>query len=378
MYRALPRLCNHRKEPACLPVCPVKATYQHDNGIVVIDASACIGCGFCVQACPYDARFLNRQTRTADKCTFCAHRLEAGLLPVCVESCVDGARLFGDLNAPDSLIRRTLDAHKDALKVLYPEKGTEPFVFYLHLDDVCCWVTTWRPPCRRACRSRRKAMLSFSEFNIAPPESGASGSRWRFSSDCRGRRLPSWPVRPLWRRASAGAGRLFGVVALASGLAGQACLLMGLEQPLRAYELYLRPHFISWTAWGGFLIPLCLLCTVPLVWPRRKGRVHPLWFLPAIGAACAVFIYADSEIMDCVGRVLWARPLLPMGFILAGLSAAFGFTCLMAPRTDGAFSLPRSGAAAAAFVRTDIWPFARPRVLPNSPHSGGTRLKPSA
>ena len=89
-----------------------------------------------MQACPYDARFLNRQTRTADKCTFCAHRLEAGLLPVCVESCVGGARLFGDLNAPDSLIRRTLDAHKDALKVLYPEKGTEPFVFYLHLDDV--------------------------------------------------------------------------------------------------------------------------------------------------------------------------------------------------------------------------------------------------
>lgn len=132
----LPRLCNHCKEPACLPVCPVNATYQHDNGIVVIDASACIGCGFCVQACPYDARFLNRQTRTADKCTFCAHRLEAGLLPVCVESCVGGARLFGDLNAPDSLIRRTLDAHKDALKVLYPEKGTEPFVFYLHLDEV--------------------------------------------------------------------------------------------------------------------------------------------------------------------------------------------------------------------------------------------------
>lgn len=137
MYIApLPRLCNHCKNPPCLPVCPVRATYQHDNGIVVVDAKVCIGCGFCVQACPYDARFLNRQTRTADKCTFCAHRLEAGLLPVCVESCVGGARLFGDLNAPHSLLRCTLDAHKNDIKVLYPEKGTEPFVFYLHLDEV--------------------------------------------------------------------------------------------------------------------------------------------------------------------------------------------------------------------------------------------------
>lgn len=131
----LPRLCNHCKEPACLPVCPVQATYQHDNGIVVINAKKCVGCGFCVQACPYGARFLNHETRTADKCTFCQHRLAAGLLPACVESCVGGARIFGDVNAPDSLIRRMLDEHKEDVKVLYPEKGTTPFVFYLHLDE---------------------------------------------------------------------------------------------------------------------------------------------------------------------------------------------------------------------------------------------------
>lgn len=137
MYPALlPRLCNHCEKPACLPVCPVRATYQRADGIVVIDAETCIGCGFCVQACPYGARFLNRQTRTADKCTFCAHRLTAGLLPACVENCVGGARVFGDLNAPDGPIRRILETHKGAVRVLYPEKGTEPFVFYLHLDEV--------------------------------------------------------------------------------------------------------------------------------------------------------------------------------------------------------------------------------------------------
>lgn len=132
----LPRLCNHCENPACLPVCPVRATYQRADGIVVIDATKCIGCGFCVQACPYGARFLNHVTHTADKCTFCAHRLAAGLLPACVESCVGGARMFGDLNAPDSLIRRTLDEHRDDIAVLYPEKGTSPRVFYRHLDAV--------------------------------------------------------------------------------------------------------------------------------------------------------------------------------------------------------------------------------------------------
>jgi len=130
----VPRLCNHCAQPACLKVCPVRATTQRPDGIVVIDAGKCIGCGFCVQACPYGARFLNHETRTADKCTFCAHRIATGLLPACVENCVGGARIFGDMNAPGSLIRRTLEHNKDALAVLYPEKGTKPSVYYLGLD----------------------------------------------------------------------------------------------------------------------------------------------------------------------------------------------------------------------------------------------------
>lgn len=98
MYPALlPRLCNHCEKPACLPVCPVRATYQRADGIVVIDAETCIGCGFCVQACPYGARFLNRQTRTADKCTFCAHRLTAGCCPPAWKT-VWAARAFSGIS----------------------------------------------------------------------------------------------------------------------------------------------------------------------------------------------------------------------------------------------------------------------------------------
>ena len=129
----LPRLCNHCADPPCIPVCPVGATFQRADGIVVVDADACVGCGYCVQACPYDARFLNRETGTADKCTFCAHRVDAGLLPACVESCVGGARIFGDLNDHDSTVRRLVDANP--MKVLKPEMQTGPRVFYLGLDD---------------------------------------------------------------------------------------------------------------------------------------------------------------------------------------------------------------------------------------------------
>ena len=131
----LPRLCNHCDNPPCVPVCPVQATFQRKDGIVVIDNTRCVGCAYCVQACPYDARFINHATQTADKCTFCAHRLEAGLLPACVESCVGGARIIGDLKDPRSTLSRILAAHRDDIKVLKPENNTRPHVFYLGLDE---------------------------------------------------------------------------------------------------------------------------------------------------------------------------------------------------------------------------------------------------
>ena len=144
----LPRLCNHCDEPPCIPVCPVGATFQRADGIVVVDGDRCVGCAYCVQACPYDARFINHNTGKADKCTFCAHRVDAGLLPACVETCVGGARIFGDLNDPDSTVRQLLDQNQ--VKVLKPEMGTKPHVFYIGLDkrfqgQVEGEGTLWKP-----------------------------------------------------------------------------------------------------------------------------------------------------------------------------------------------------------------------------------------
>ncbi|GAM58437.1 tetrathionate reductase subunit B [Vibrio ishigakensis] len=128
----LPRLCNHCETPSCVPVCPTGATYKREDGLVLVDSDKCWGCGSCVTACPYGARFINSETKIADKCTFCAHRLEEGLLPACAETCVGGARIFGDLNDPQSPASKLI-AEND-VSVLKPSAGTKPNVFYIGLN----------------------------------------------------------------------------------------------------------------------------------------------------------------------------------------------------------------------------------------------------
>lgn len=129
----LPRLCNHCSIPQCVAVCPTGATYKRpQDGIVVVDSGLCIGCKYCIQACPYDARFLNPVTQFADKCDFCVHRVSKGLLPSCVNTCIGGARIFGDVNDPESEISRLIATN--AVTVLRANKGTEPNVYYIEAD----------------------------------------------------------------------------------------------------------------------------------------------------------------------------------------------------------------------------------------------------
>jgi len=129
----LPRLCNHCTKPNCVSVCPTGATWKREeDGIVVIDKDICIGCKYCVQACPYDVRFVNEDTGTADKCDFCIHRVSQGLEPACVEACPSRARIFGDINDPESEVSRLIA--ENPVTVLRPEKGTEPNVYYIGAD----------------------------------------------------------------------------------------------------------------------------------------------------------------------------------------------------------------------------------------------------
>ena len=175
-FRYIPTLCNHCSNAPCVEVCPTTAMHKLDNGITMHDASKCIGCAACRVACPYDVIYFNdekphlredanvelipgctssaneiqeitgvplpyynpdreatlpgiRPKGVVEKCTFCDHRLAQGLLPACVEACPANARIFGDRNDPNSEVSRLLAKHH--ARVLKPEKGTEPNVFYI-------------------------------------------------------------------------------------------------------------------------------------------------------------------------------------------------------------------------------------------------------
>jgi tetrathionate reductase subunit B len=129
----LPAHCNHCDNPPCVSICPVKATYKRGDGAVLINKAICIGCGFCIQACPYDSRFFNPESRTADKCTFCDHRIGSGLEPACISACPTRARIFGDLNEKTSEVAKL--AGTIPTQVLKPEKGSKPMVLYISLDN---------------------------------------------------------------------------------------------------------------------------------------------------------------------------------------------------------------------------------------------------
>jgi Fe-S-cluster-containing dehydrogenase component len=128
----VPKLCNQCSNPPCVQVCPTGATFKTDDGVTLVDSEYCIGCEYCIQACPYGARFLHPKTRTAEKCTFCYHRIVKGMVPACVEVCPAQARVFGDRKGRASPLVRFMRMHK--IRVLKPYLNTEPKVFYAGLD----------------------------------------------------------------------------------------------------------------------------------------------------------------------------------------------------------------------------------------------------
>ncbi|MEM1686930.1 MAG: 4Fe-4S dicluster domain-containing protein [Candidatus Bathyarchaeia archaeon] len=130
----VPKQCNHCENPPCVKVCPTGATFKNKDGLILVDDILCIGCGVCIKACPYGARYFNPVKGVADKCTFCNHRINRGLLPACVETCPTAARVFGDLKDPKSPVSKILaQTVTQRLKI---EDGTEPMIFYRDLPEV--------------------------------------------------------------------------------------------------------------------------------------------------------------------------------------------------------------------------------------------------
>jgi|CXWL01.1.fsa_nt_gi Fe-S-cluster-containing dehydrogenase component len=128
----VPKLCNHCAHSPCVQVCPVGATFESEDGVVLVDKSYCLGCRYCVQACPYGCRYIDPRTNTVDKCDLCYHRITKGLTTACCEVCPTAARQLGDLKNPADPIHELLRTHK--VQVLKPNMATGAKAFYNGLD----------------------------------------------------------------------------------------------------------------------------------------------------------------------------------------------------------------------------------------------------
>jgi molybdopterin-containing oxidoreductase family iron-sulfur binding subunit len=144
-------LCMHCKNPECVKVCPTGASYQREDGIVAVDKNKCVGCRYCIVACPYNARTMvtkiqpyhagkeftpyervalsRHQLGVVGKCDFCASRVEERKEPSCVQTCPGRARIFGDLDDPESEVSKLIARRSP--RQLLPEMGTDPSVYYI-------------------------------------------------------------------------------------------------------------------------------------------------------------------------------------------------------------------------------------------------------
>ena len=169
----LPLMCNHctsnkedasAKVPPCVKICPEYpgerqtyvtpegkkiryrggATYRRPDGLILVDVEKCIGCGKCIDGCPYGVRSFDPFTKAGkkpekqavDKCDFCKHRIDNGVEPACVNTCQGRARIFGDLNDPESEVAKLVKEHNLEKSVLLPEEKTNPHVFYIDPDNL--------------------------------------------------------------------------------------------------------------------------------------------------------------------------------------------------------------------------------------------------
>ena len=148
--RLIPRACMHCENPPCVDACPTGASYQQEDGIVLVDYDKCVGCQSCIVACPYGARYFIKENKgyfeigvtpyeevgftkhrpgVVEKCTFCTDRLEEGGEPACVQACPVKARTFGDLNDPHSKVSELIRSRHGSQ--LHKDLGTDPSVYYL-------------------------------------------------------------------------------------------------------------------------------------------------------------------------------------------------------------------------------------------------------
>jgi Fe-S-cluster-containing dehydrogenase component/formate-dependent nitrite reductase membrane component NrfD len=369
--------CNHCADAPCVEICPVGSLFTRKDGIVDFDSRRCIGCKACMQACPYDALYIDPETHTSAKCNYCAHRVERGMEPACVIVCPVQAIVSGDLDDPHSRIAGLLA--RQQVSVRKPEKDTRPKLFYIDGDQAAL-SPEYAPPrpdyfaaeqaagvghfAEAAARlgalqgattaeAARLLGIARAEAEEAPPP---GGGRRTYDAPEKGL-LWSWEVSGyLWTKSVAAGVLFFPLLLQLAGwlsltpaaemrMAGiglaflaltGALLVMDLDQPWRFAYVLLRPQWRSWLTRGAYILlafGAAATAWLALLASGTETGTAMRIVLIALGAATATytaFLFAQAR-----GRDLWQSPLLPVHTLLHSALAGGACWLLLARVSDG-------------------------------------------
>jgi Fe-S-cluster-containing dehydrogenase component/formate-dependent nitrite reductase membrane component NrfD len=364
--------CNQCDDAPCVAACPTAAMFTRRDGIVDFNKEICIGCKACMAACPYDAIFINPEDRAAEKCNFCAHRLDVGLEPACVVVCPTAAIIVGDLHDPASKVARMVQ--REAVAVRRPEKETFPKLFYRGAHQA-----TLDP---LAARRPGGGLFLWSEQQHSDPQAVVSGHPGHANSSAAallsydvGHQAPwGWRVSLYtWTKGIAAGAYLVAALFLLLGLlqdtsalwrwsapllAGVFLALTGglliwdLKHPDRFLLIFTRPQWRSWLVRGAFVIlafaALLAAHVLSSALGIRAGRLlaAPGVVLSGMTAAYTAYLFAQAR-----GRDLWQSPLLPPHLLvqaaMLGAAALLPFAVWQAPDAVAALLWTLGGASLA-------------------------------
>jgi Fe-S-cluster-containing dehydrogenase component/formate-dependent nitrite reductase membrane component NrfD len=333
--------CNHCDDAPCVTICPTVALYRRPDGVVDFDGARCIGCKSCMQACPYDALYIDPNTNTAAKCNYCAHRLEVGLEPACVIVCPERAIIAGDLDSPSTEIARLVA--REQVEVRKPEQGTRPKVYYIGAESSGLSPSLQAPAASYMWGQRAAGEVDLVRLtaSLHARDGGSDDALSRPVYDAPHAPRPwGWKVSAyLWTKSIA-AGALMmaafdrimsltrgdalfdtaaAVVALVFLALTMGLLVLDLKRPDRFHYVLIKGQWRSWLVRGAWI--LMAYGVVAALWLVTSPGQHRLLVLPALVLALGAAGYSAFLFGQAEGRDFWQSPLLLPHLVVAAMLA---------------------------------------------------------
>lgn len=325
--------CNHCDSAPCTEICPTRTLYRRSDGIIDFDNRRCIGCKACMQACPYDALYIDPSSNTAAKCNFCAHRVENNLEPACVIVCPTQAIIAGDLDNPASKVSRMVATQK--VTVRKPQKGTEPKLYYVGIEGDLLEPSrlsrqnTYSFAEQRDHRAKEEKFdpgVTREVYDVAHPAPWG----WKIAaylwtkSIAAGVMLVAGQVATVLHfvNTSFNSNIVLPIISLAALALTMLLLVLDLKRPDRFFYLLTKPNFRSWLVLGGYILMAYGAATTIWLVEALSGQEVSLFLIPITlilalaSAGYSAFLFAQAK-----GRELWHSSLFFFHLLIQAMVA---------------------------------------------------------